>query len=234
MRHGCPEPVGLTVNGGGVAVNLFEERAEVVIGLFQDLFECEGQRFGSVPFSVLGTSDGIEGVQWNIWCSRYDGLACLGVNLEGKKYDGWPVARLIEQELSQPHLLTEYRARVPRPEKVMVNWARDAWQVSSRVPIRDSAIAPTPIALDQLDTDGWARALREARECLDPKRNYRGRRRTEVTLLRSGRLVERWISPHLQFRTHFDEGAPHTLQEAKNNLEVLHEFATRQARVPAM
>ena len=152
------------------------------------------------------------------------------MNLEGKEYDAWPVARLIERELSHPRLLTEYRVRVARPERVTVSWARDAWQVSSRVQIRESRIAPTPITLDRLDSDGWARALRGARECLDPKRNYRGSRRIGVTLLGSGQLVERWVSPHLQLRTWFDEGAPHTLQEAKDNLQALHEFATRQAR----
>ena len=33
----------------------------------------------------------------------------LGVNLEGMKYDDWPVARLIERELSRPLLLTRYQ-----------------------------------------------------------------------------------------------------------------------------
>ena len=211
-------------------MNVFKERAEVVIGLFRDLFECEGQRFGSLPLGVLGASDGIEGVQWNAWCSPHDEPASLGVNLEGKKYDGWPVARLIERELSHPRLVTEYRPKVARPERVTVSWKRDAWQVSSRVPIRESDIAPTPIELDRLDTDGWARALGGARECLGPRRDYRGRHRTVVTLLRSGQSVEREVSPHLQFRTRFDEGDPRTLQRAKDNLQALHEFATRQAR----
>ena len=211
-------------------MNLFEERAEVVIDLFRDLFEHEGQRFGSPSLGVLGASDGIEGVQWNVWCSRSDQPACLGVNLEGKEYDGWPVGRLIERELADPRLLTEYRVRVARPARVTVSWERDAWQVSSRVQIRASQIAPTPIALDRLDVDGWAQALGGARECLDPKRNHRGRRRTGVTLFRSGQSVERWVSPHLQFRTRFDEGAPRTLQRAKDDLQALHEFATRQAR----
>ena len=210
--------------------NVLDKRAGIVIGLFRDLFECDGQRFGSPSHGVLGVSDGIEGVQWNAWYSQQDETAWLGVNLEGKKYDAWPIARLIERELSHPRLLTEYRVRVARPEMVTVGWKRDAWQVSSRVRIRESRIAPTPIALDRLDIDGWARALGCARECLDPKRKYRGRRRTNVMLLRSGRMVERWVSPHLQFKTRFDESAPHTLQQAKDNLEVLHEFATRQAR----
>ena len=215
---------------GNALMNVLDKRAGIVIGLFRELFECDGQRFGSPSLGVLGVSDGIEGVQWNAWYSQRDETAWLGVNLEGKKYDGWPIARLIEREFSHPRLLTEYRVRVARPEMVTVSWTRDAWQVSSRVRIRESRIAPTPIALDRLDIDGWVRALRCARECLDPKRNYRGRRQTNVTLLRSGQMVERWISPHLQFETRFDESAPHTLEQAKDDLEVLQEFATRHAR----
>ncbi|MDE2795442.1 MAG: hypothetical protein OXL34_11540 [Gemmatimonadota bacterium] len=51
---------------------------------------------------ILGVSDGIEGVQWNAGCRARDGTVWLGVNLEGIKYDDWPVARLIERELSRP------------------------------------------------------------------------------------------------------------------------------------
>ena len=201
------------------------QRAGIVIDHFRELFECDGQRFGSTSLGVLGVSDGTEGVQWNTWYSQEEEAAWLGVNLEGKKYDGWPIARLIERELVHPRLLTEYRVRVPRPEMVTVSLGRDAWQVSSRVPIRESCISPTPIALDRLDTDGWVHALRCARQCLDPKREYRGRRRTKVTLLRSGKRVERWVSPHLQFMHRFDGNTRITLQQAQDSLEVLHEFA---------
>ncbi len=129
----------------------FEERAGIVIDLFRDLFDCNGQRFGSLSLGLLGISDGRDGVQWNAWYSRSEQTAWLGVNLEGKKYDDWPVARLIERELSHPLLLTEYRARVAKPERATVNWWRDAWQVSSRVPIKESRLSPTPIGLGRLD-----------------------------------------------------------------------------------
>ena len=59
----------------------------------------------------------IEGVQWH---AGYDEIAWIGVNLEGMLYDGWPIARLIKRELSNPLLLSEYRDRVPRPETVTV------------------------------------------------------------------------------------------------------------------
>ena len=207
-----------------------EERADIVIGLFRDLFSCEGRRFGSRSLGVMGISDGCEGVQWNAEYSRREETAWLGVNLEGKLYDDWPIARLIEREISHPLLLTEYRDRVPRPEMVTVIWWRDAWQVASRVPIKESRLSPTPIALDRLDGDGWAHALRQARECLNPERGYRGRRRTKVTLRRSGQIVERWVTPHLQFKARFAENSTRSLRRAKDELEVLREFAIRQTR----
>ena len=208
----------------------FEERADIVIGLFRDLFASEGRRFGSRSLGVLGISDGCEGVQWNVAYHERDDTAKLGVNLEGMAYDGWPIARLIEREITHPLLLSEYRDRVPRPEMVTVRWWRDAWQISSRVPIKESRLSPTPIALDQLDADGWAHALRQARECLDSERGYRGRRRTKVTLRRSNRIVERWVSPHLQFTVRFAENSTRSLRRAKDDLEVLREFAVRQTR----
>ena len=201
-------------------------------GLFRDLFECDGQRFGSPSLGVLGISDGFEGVQWNVWYSQRKETAWLGINLEGKRYDDWPVARLVEREIAHPLLLTEYRVRVARPEEVTVSWKRDAWQVGSRIRIMESEsrIPPTPIALNLLDSDGWTSALGCARECLDSKRKYRGRRRTKVTLRRSGQTVERDVSPHLQFKTRLNESTPHAMQRAKDNLEALHEWGTRQAR----
>ena len=209
---------------------MLDQQAEIVIGHFRELFKCEGQQFGSRSLGVSGVSDGIEGVQWNAWYSQGDETAWVGVNLEGKKYDSWPIARLIERELVDPLLLTEYRAKVKRPDTVTVSWNRDAWQAAIRIRIKESCIAPTPITLDRLDTGGWAQALECAKECLDPRRNYRGRRRTDVTLLRSGRIVERQVSPHLQFKTRLAECTPEAMKVAKKNLEALHAFATNQAR----
>ena len=211
-------------------MNVLDKRVGIVIELFRNLFECDGQPFGGPSLGVSGVSDGIDGVQWNAWYSQRYETAWLGVNLEGKQYDAWPIARLIERELSHSRLLTEYRGRVARPERVTVGWTRDAWQASYRVRIKESHIAPTPIALDQLDIYGWTRALKCARGCLDRTRKYRGRRKTNVTLRPSGQTVKREISPHLQFKTRFDESAPHTLEQAKDDLKVLHEFSTRHAR----
>jgi len=211
-------------------MSVHDERAGRVIGLFRNLFECDGREFGSPSHGVLGVSDGIEGVQWNAWYCQRDETAWLGVNLEGKKYDNWPVARLVEREIAYPLLLPEYRVRVTRPHVVTVSWTRDAWQAGFRVPIKESRLPPTPLALDRLDRDDWTRALRCSRECLNPKRQYRGRRRTKVTLLRSAQVVERDVSPHLRFKTELERFDGSTMLRAKNDLAMLHEFTTRQAR----
>ena len=208
----------------------FEERAEVLIDLFREVFDCDGRRFGSLPLGLLGISDGREGVQWNAAYFRSEQMASLGVNLEGKRYDDWPVARLIERELSEPLLLSRYRAEVARPAMVTVNWRREAWQVSSRVPIEESVLSPAPIALHRLNSEGWKRALRGARECLDPKRGYRGRLRTKVTLRPSGQMVEREVTPHLHLGMFLTRTSPDEMRRAKANLEALHDWASHQAR----
>ena len=136
--------------------------ADALKGCFRDVFGCRGREFGSISRGILGVSDGNEGVQWNAGYYR-DGAVWLGVNLEGMKYDDWPVARLIEREISHPLLLTRYRRKVARPEKVTVLWARDAWQCAARRRIKEANLAPTPIALDRLDGQGWNGTLENGR-----------------------------------------------------------------------
>ena len=146
------------------------------------------------------------------------------------KYDDWPVARLIERETSRPRLLTRYRRQVARPDRVTVLWARDAWQYSARPPIKEANLAPTPITLDRLDGQGWADALRGARDCLDPRKRHRGRRRVPVTLLSSQRQVEMYVSPHLKIGTPLVEITARAMREARGSLEALYEFAVEQSR----
>ena len=92
--------------------------ADTLKSLFRDIFQCRGRDFGSPSRGVLGISDGNEGVQWNAGYYPRDGAVWLGVNLEGMKYDDWPVARLVERKISLPLLLTRYRPQVARPDKV--------------------------------------------------------------------------------------------------------------------
>ena len=136
--------------------------ADALKSCFRDVFGCRGREFGSLSRGVLGISDGNEGVQWNAGYYPRDGAVWMGVNLEGMKYDDWPVARLIEREISRPLLLTCFRRKVARPDRVTVIWARDAWQCAARRRIKEANLAPTPIALDRLDGQGWAGAC-EAR-----------------------------------------------------------------------
>ena len=89
---------------------------------------------------------------------------------------------------------------------------------------------PTPLALDCFDGRDWADALRGARDCLDPERNYRGRRMVAVTLLASGRRVVMPVTPHLGFRTELAAVSPREMRQARENLEVLHEFARYRSK----
>lgn len=202
---------------------------------FRDIFQRPGRDFGSPSRGALGISDGNEGVQWNAGYYPRDGAVWRGVNLEGMKYDDWPVSRLIEREISRPLLLTRYRRRVTRPDKVAVLWARDAWQYSARIPIKEANIAPTPIALDRLDDQGWAEALRGARVCLDPRKQHRGRRKVLVTLLPSKRRpwerqVEMHVSPHLKIETPLAEITSRAMRRGRDSLEALYEFVREQSR----
>lgn len=204
--------------------------ADTLKSHFRDIFRCRGRDFGSLSRGVLGISDGNEGVQWNTGYRPGDGFVWLGVNLEGMKYDDWPVARLIERESSRPLLLTQYRRQVARPERVTVHWTRDAWQVRARPRIREANLAPTPITLDRLDDQGWAEALRGARDCLEPRKQLRGRRKVPVTLLPSQRQVEMYVSPHLKIGTPLAEITSRAMSEARSNLETLYGFTVEQSR----
>ena len=159
----------------------------------------------------------------------------LGVNLEGMEYDDWPVPRLIEREISCPFLLTRYHRKVARPDTVTVIRSGDARQVSARRRIREANVVPTPIALDSPDGHGWADALRGARECLDPQRQLRGRRKVPVTLLASRqhpweRQVEMDVSSHLKIRMPRGGITARAMREARDNLEALYEFVVEQSR----
>ena len=126
-------------------------------------------------------------------------------------------------------------SKVARPDRVTVLWARDAWQYSARRRINEANLAPTPIALDRLDGQGWADALRGARECLNPRKQHRGRNKVPVTLLPSKRhprerQVEMDVSPHLKIKTPLAEITPRAMRQARDNLEALYEFAAHQSR----
>jgi hypothetical protein len=198
---------------------------------------AEPNLFGSPSLGLSGICDGTDGVQWNAWVQWHGGrqMAYAGVNLEGKVYDGWPVARLIERELAAPALVEAARA-VAHPSAVEVLWYRDAWQVVARPPILEKTIGGSPRLLHTLAPDAWEAMLREAYNCLDGERGHRGRARQAVTMT-TGAIRELEVSPHLQLRQAFWPRDPSSadgwlaaLDDTMANLRPLHDFVARQAR----
>lgn len=193
--------------------------------------------FGSPSLRVAGICDGTDGVQWNAWVEWHGDkqMAYAGVNLEGKVYDGWPVARFIERELAQAGLL-ETAALVHHPTRVEVIWYRDAWQVVARPPVAERLIGGSPRLLHTLTTDAWRAMLEEAYACLDASRGYRGRGQQVVTTTAGNRRVLA-VSPHFQLRQAFWPREPDTvdgwrasLDETMVNLRPLHGWLADRAR----
>jgi hypothetical protein len=197
----------------------------------------DNHTFGSRSLEVAGICDGTEGVQWNAWVEWHGDkqMAYAGVNLEGKVYDGWPVARLIERELREPKLF-DARTEVADPTRVEVFWYRDAWQVVARLPILERLIGGSPRLLHTIVPAEWRAMLEEAYVCLDALRGYRGRAQQMVTTTAGNRRLIS-VSPHLQLRQAFwprDPASPAgwraSLDDTMSHLRPLHRWATEQAR----
>lgn len=130
--------------------------------------------------------------------------------------------------------MAQHPRRVAGPSKTTVQCTRDAWQYSARPPIREANLGPTPNSLDRLGGQGWADALRGAGECLDPRKQHRGRRKVPVTLLPSKRhpwkrQVEMYVSPHLKIGNLLAEITPRAMRQARDNLEPLYRFVAEQS-----
>jgi len=165
----------------------------------------KGEPFGSSSTSYLGMSDGKEGVQWNIWLDKGSGLIWLGVNLEGKKYNNWPIADFIGNELRESALIKIAR-KIKDPSKIIVGLHRDAWQFTSRPPIKESIIGgDREFPLSDITEIKWKKMLTEALNCLNKEKNYRGRVWQKVTLLKSGKVKEMQVSPHLNIHNQIGE-----------------------------
>lgn len=197
----------------------------------------DANTFGSPSLKVAGISDGTDGVQWNAWVEWHGDkqMAYAGVNLEGKVYDGWPVARFIERELAASHL-REVTGCVGDPTRVEIIWYRDAWQVVARLPIMERLIGGSPRLLHTLTPMAWRAMLEEAYECLDASRRHRGRAEQVVTTTAGNRRALS-VSPHFQARQAFWPRDPFTpggwrasLDETMANLRPLHGWVGDQAR----
>jgi hypothetical protein len=155
----------------------------------------------------FGIHEKVCGIQWNIDVSRENKEIRLGVNLEGSgATGGWLIAPFILSELARP-TLDLVKAKIAAPERVRLSFAREAWQGAVRYEIVENRIGQ--YWLSEIDNDLWRQILTEAKGCLDPKKQYRGRVAQTVTLRKTGEKVLWWsdtrphrgISPHLHIST---------------------------------
>lgn len=202
---------------------------ECVRSAFQSTFGISGRPFGASGHRWIGVSDDAKGVQWNAGYDRQTGVAIVGVNLEGMRYDGWPIARFIERELATPMLPTF----APDLGGVIVSLMRDAWQFATRPQIAEHQIGDRA-SLASLTRDSWLIMLREAYECLNPQRSHRGRAEQWVTL-NSGR-VQMEVSPHLHLGSVIWEMTPtpaaaeKAMRAARDSLKPLYEFVQKRSQ----
>ncbi|SMM99546.1 hypothetical protein SPONL_662 [uncultured Candidatus Thioglobus sp.] len=162
-----------------------------ILNIFNSILKIDGRKFGQNSKEYYGLSDDAKGVQWNIAISKENRNTRLGVNLEGMKYQNWPIAKFIENEKNEMALCNINK--IPKADKIIVGFYRDAWQCSSRPNINEYHIQETP--LSQLNNNIYTSILNEAHSCLDAGKNYKGRAKQNVT--RGGKLVEMEVSPHL-------------------------------------
>jgi hypothetical protein len=201
-----------------------------LISAFASKFGVKPRPFGTRATVVGGVSDNAEGVQWNASYDPRDRRQWAGVNLEGMKYEGWPVARLIRRETLNP-MLPGLARKVQDPETVEVRWIRDYWQASARPVIVEATIAPTPLSLGLLTEGQWKQALEGAHQCFDSREGLR-RAKQRVTLAAGGRQIEGEVSPHLTITVSSERYAPwdEFLATARERLEVIYQWALDRSR----
>lgn len=197
---------------------------------FASTFSAEPRPFGSPSLPIGGVSDGVEGVQWSMEFDTAEQQQRVLVNLEGIVYSGWPIARLILNELESPQLLGLTSADSDQAP-ITVWWRRDYWQVTARPPIRERNISPTPIRLRDLTEESWRSALCSALGCLDAERARRGRATQVVTLEKDGRQVTGPVSPHLQIAYNPVRRVPWSdlVVQGRAVLQDIYDWARRQA-----
>ncbi|WP_042317126.1 GIY-YIG nuclease family protein [Paraburkholderia terrae] len=199
---------------------------------FTELLNVKGRPFGQLNKPTFGISDGHEGVQWNLKIRPDDQTARVGVNLEGLAYRGWPIAALIKSELGTPvlpRLVPQLRDR----QNITLRFARDAWQATARPSILEENLGGREFHLPELTGDLWHTILTEALGCLNKERNYLGRARQTVTLVRKAglepesRIME--VSPHLTIWTPVDPSRDSVdeLSSAIERLLPIHDWASK-------
>lgn len=98
---------------------------------FAHSLDIKGRPFGQLNKPFFGISDGHEGVQWNLTVYPETDSIQLGVNLEGLKYNNWPISTFILSEIEKAKLW-DVRSKLKRPEETYIRFSRDAWQGPAR------------------------------------------------------------------------------------------------------
>lgn len=199
---------------------------------FTEWLNVKGRPFGQLNKPYFGVSDGRDGVQWNLAVYPNEGTARVGVNLEGMEYRGWPIATLISSELKVPALL-QVTPILKDPKSITLRFRRDAWQVISRPPILEEYLGGQEYRLSEITADVWRQILMEAITCLNKDRNYRGRGRQPVTLIKKSvpdaESTVMSVSPHLTIWTPIDPACEslEQLSSAIERLRPIHEWASK-------
>ena len=204
-------------------------RSAEILAEFNSLLEIRGRPFGQLNKPRFGMSNDAQGVQWNIALHRDNEAIHLGVNLEGMKYNEWPITNLILKELNSP-TINKLANEIASPEEVIVRVRRDAWQVTSRPNIKESLIGEKEHPLIELSNEHWLTILKEALSCLSAERDYRGRAKQVVTLekkpIKGLQVREMEVSPHLTIWTEVNPlgDTSANLKQAFSTLKPVHEW----------
>lgn len=211
--------------------NEYLEQSE---NIFKSLLKIKGRSFGDKSKPYKGVSDDNEGVQWHIALLKENSIIKLGVNLEGKKYKGWPIATFIENELHDPQLI-KLAQEIKQSSNIYVRLRKDAWQYGYRIPIFDQINDGKDIKLSDITTSKWKKLLNEAQRCLDKDKGFRGRARREVVLKNSRKIKKMEVSPHLNIycavwrqTTPTEKELTKNIQEAFNILQPIYTFVKNQ------
>lgn len=204
--------------GGGAMGHVVRQGDEVYLPLFMSWarqleIKGGGKPFGQWRSPGFGYSDGVRGVQWNIYVERSTKEIRLGVNLEGSAAGGgnWLITKFIISELDRPKI-ESIKAEVDGG-LIQLTLARDAWQGASRYEIVEHLIGGQRPLLSAIDAQLWHQMLVEAKGCLDPNRQFRARGTQTVTVLRTEekRLAAPpmgGVSPHLVINTPVEAVVP--------------------------
>lgn len=234
---------------GGAKGRVVKEGDEAYLPLFMSWarrleIKGGGKPFGQWRSPLFGYSDGVMGVQWNIAVHRDTGEIRLGVNLEGSAKGGgnWLITDFILSELARPTI--EVVKANADADRIQLTLACDAWQGASRYDIVEGLIGGKRHLLSAIDPQLWHELLVQAKSCLDPSRQFRGRATRTVTVLGTGekRLATPpmgGVSPHLTIHALVDaepdwneDRLDAAMDQTINRLRPVYEWVSRKGFVP--